>query len=260
MLNITEILESLKLGKISISKAQKQLSLHSIEKIEDFAKIDLGRKLRRGIPEVIFAEKKSALELKKIITKSVDKLGYVLLSRVAKKDYDKIISFSKKKKIKIKFGKKSTSLLLYKKRLNNSQGKVGILTAGTSDIGVAEEARLMCEAMNCSCICSYDVGIAGLHRVFPMLKKMLKDDVDTIIVVAGMDGALPTIVSSLVNIPVIGVPTSVGYGYGEKGVAALATMLQSCSLGLSVVNIDNGIGAGAIAASIANRTTRNSRG
>jgi len=137
--------------------------------------------------------------------------------------------------------------------LKKNKGKVGILTAGTSDIGVAEEARLMCEAMNCQCISSYDVGVAGLHRVIPVLKEFIKKEVDSIIVVAGMEGALATLVSSSVNVPVIGVPTSVGYGYGEKGIAALASMLQSCSLGLAVVNIDNGIGAGAMAASIANR-------
>ena len=114
----------------------------------------------------------------------------------------------------------------------------------------------MCESMNCKCICSYDVGVAGMHRVFPILKEMKSKDVDAIIVVAGMEGALPTLVSSLVDVPVIGVPTSVGYGYGEKGVAALASMLQSCALGLSVVNIDNGIGAGAIAGNIANRASK----
>ena len=114
----------------------------------------------------------------------------------------------------------------------------------------------MCEAMNCKCICSYDVGVAGLHRIFPFLKELQKNEVDSIIVVAGMEGALATLVSSLVDIPVIGVPTSVGYGYGEKGIAALASMLQSCSLGMSVVNIDNGIGAGAMASNIANRANR----
>ncbi|MGI0068804.1 MAG: AIR carboxylase family protein, partial [Nitrosopumilaceae archaeon] len=112
---------------------------------------------------------------------------------------------------------------------------------------------LMCESMGCECICSYDVGIAGLHRLFPIIKKLIHEEVDSIVVVAGMEGALASIVSSLVDIPVIGVPSSVGYGYGEKGVGALASMLQSCTLGLSVVNIDNGIGAGAFAASIANR-------
>jgi phosphoribosylcarboxyaminoimidazole (NCAIR) mutase len=119
------------------------------------------------------------------------------------------------------------------------------------------EARLMCEAMNCECITSYDIGISGLHRTFPVLKEFIKSDVNVVIVAAGMEGALASVVSSTVNIPVIGVPTSVGYGYGEKGVAALASMLQSCALGLSVVNIDNGIGAGAIASKIANLLSKN---
>jgi hypothetical protein len=157
-------------------------------------------------------------------------------------------------KIKIKKGEKSSSLLLFKKPIKFYGGRVGIITAGTSDIGVAEEARLMCEAMNCQAITSYDVGVAGIQRVFPILKEMIEKEVDCVIVAAGMEGALATLVSSMVDIPVIGLPTSVGYGYGEKGIAALASMLQSCSLGLSVVNIDNGIAAGAIAANIVNRT------
>ena len=252
-MNLTEILESLRLRKISISKAKKLLSLYSIEKIEDFAKLDVGRKFRRGMPEVVFAEKKTIGEIKKIIQVGTHRTGLVIVSRVNKNHYDKILSFAKKNKFKTKIGKNTTTILVFKNTLKKSGGSIGILTAGTSDIAVAEEARLMCEAMNCSCICSYDVGIAGLHRVFPQLKKMIKDEVDAIIVVAGMEGALASVVSSLVDIPVIGVPTSVGYGYGEKGVAALAAMLQSCTLGLSVVNIDNGIGAGAMAANIANR-------
>lgn len=254
-MNLIEILESLKLGKISTSKAQKLLSLHSIEKVEDFAKLDVGRKFRRGIPEVIFAERKKLTEIKKIILAALRRSDSILISRINKSDHAKILSFSKRYKIKTKFGKSTTTILFFKK-LMSSSSKVGILTAGTSDIGVAEEARLMCEAMGCTCISSYDVGIAGLHRVLPIIKKMIREDVDAIIVVAGMEGALASVVSSLVDIPVIGVPSSVGYGYGEKGVAALAAMLQSCTLGLSVVNIDNGIGAGAIAANIANRSAR----
>ena len=147
-------------------------------------------------------------------------------------------------------------LLIFKKTIKKSGAKIGIITAGTSDIGIAEEAKLMCESMNCECITSYDIGIAGLHRTFPILKEFVKADVDVIIVAAGMEGALASVVSSMVNVPVIGVPTSVGYGYGEKGIAALASMLQSCSLGLSVVNIDNGIGAGAVAAKIANQNSK----
>jgi len=238
---------------MTVPNARKLLSLYSLEKIEDFAKIDTGRKYRRGIPEVIFAEQKQLSEIKKIIQRVLKKSNLILVSRLKKNDYNKILEFSKKIKLKTEIGKNSTSILIYKKPLKKNKGKVGILTAGTSDIGVAEEARLMCEAMNCQCISSYDVGVAGLHRVIPVLKEFIKKEVDTIIVVAGMEGALATLVSSSVNVPVIGVPTSVGYGYGEKGIAALASMLQSCSLGLAVVNIDNGIGAGAMAASIANR-------
>jgi len=255
-LNLIEILESLKLGKISVTKAQKLLSLYSVEKIEDFAKFDVGRKFRRGIPEVIFAEKKHLVDLKKILLAAISRSDPVLVSRINKNDFKKIISFSNKRKIKIKLGKNTTSITFYKKMTKPSGGHIGILTGGTSDIGVAEESRLMAEAMGCVCTCSYDVGIAGLHRLFPIIKKMIRAEVDAIVVVAGMEGALASIVSSLVDIPVIGVPSSVGYGYGEKGVAALAAMLQSCTLGLSVVNIDNGIGAGAIAANIANRSTR----
>lgn len=255
-MDLIQILESLKLGKLTVSQAKKMLSIYSIEKIQDFAKLDVGRKLRRGIPEVVFAEKKQLTEIKKIILGATNKSGSILVSRINKDDYEKILSFSKKNKIKTKLGKNTTSILFFKSTLHCSGGKIGILTAGTSDIGVAEEARLMCESMGCTCISSYDVGIAGLHRVFPIMKKMIKEEVDAIIVVAGMEGALASIVSALVDIPVIGVPSSVGYGYGEKGIAALASMLQSCTLGLSVVNIDNGIGAGAIASNIANRSRR----
>lgn len=254
-MDVIEILESLDLGKINVAKAKKLLSLYAVEKIEDFAKIDTSRRLRRGIPEVIFAEKKELQDLKKIVLGVTEKVDSVLVSRINKSHYKKMIAFSKKNRLKIRTGKNTTTLLFYK-RLGSTGGKVGILTAGTSDVGVAEEARLVCEAMGCSCVCSYDIGIAGIHRLFPVIKKLIHEEVDVIIVVAGMEGALASVVSSLVDIPVIGVPSSVGYGYGQKGVAALASMLQSCTLGLTVVNIDNGIGAGAFAANVANRNGR----
>ena len=255
-MELEEILKLLKSGKMTESRAKKLLSLYSIEKIENIAKIDVGRKKRKGIPEVVFGENKKLEDIKKIIQKSHKKTDSILISRIKEKDFQKIIDYSKKLNLKTRTGQNSTSVLLYKKPVKKSGGKVGIVTAGTSDIGVAEEARLMCEAMNCICFCSYDVGIAGMHRIFPILKKFVKEEVDVVIVVAGMEGALATLVSSIIDMPVIGVPTSVGYGYGEKGIAALASMLQSCSLGLSVVNIDNGIGAGAIASNIANRANR----
>jgi len=252
-LNVEQIFQSLQKGKISPSRAEKLLSLYSIEKIGNIAQIDTGRKNRKGIPEIILAERKQLLDLKKIIKKTLSKNNDVLVSRIKQKDYTKILEFAKKNKYKIKNGKNTTALLIYKNKIKKLGGKIGIIAAGTSDIGVGEEAKLVCESMNCECVCSYDVGIAGLHRIFPVLKQFIESEVDVIIVVAGMEGALASIVSSIADVPVIGVPTSIGYGYGEKGVAALASMLQSCSLGLTVVNIDNGVGAGAAAANIANR-------
>jgi len=251
-LNIEQIFQSLQKGKISPSRAKKLLSLYSIEKIGNIAQIDTGRRNRKGIPEIIFAERKHLLDLKKIIKKTLSKNNEVLVSRIKQKDYPKILEFAKNK-YKIKKGKNTTAVLVYKKNIKKTGGKVGIIAAGTSDIGVGEEARLVCESMNCDCLYSYDVGIAGLHRIFPVIKQFIESEVDVIIVVAGMEGALASIVTSVADVPVIGVPTSIGYGYGEKGVAALASMLQSCSLGLTVVNIDNGVGAGAAAANIANR-------
>jgi pyridinium-3,5-biscarboxylic acid mononucleotide synthase len=255
-LKINEILESVKSGKISTSSAKKLLTLYSIEEVENFAKIDVNRSKRRGVPEVIFAETKELDDIKKIIKKTLDKTNSVIVSRIKKNDYKKIILFTKKLKVKVETGRNCSTILLFKKPIKFQGGKVGIMTAGTSDIGVAEEARILCESMNCKCITSYDVGVAGIQRIFPILKKMIQEDVDCIIVAAGMEGALATLVSTMVDIPIIGIPTSVGYGYGEKGIAALASMLQSCSLGLSVVNIDNGIAAGGIAANIANRANK----
>ncbi len=135
-------------------------------------------------------------------------------------------------------------------------GLVGVISAGTSDIPVAEEAALIAEEIGCHVTRIYDVGVAGLHRLMEPLRNLLSNGVDVIIVAAGMDGALPSVVAGLVPVPVIGLPTSIGYGMGGKGVAALLSMLQTCVPGLSVVNIDNGVGAGSTAAIIANRVAQ----
>ena len=137
-----------------------------------------------------------------------------------------------------------------------NQGIVGVITAGSSDIPIAAEAEVIVKAMGCKVISSYDVGIAGIHRIFTPLSDMIKKGVHVIIVCAGMGGTLPGVVAALVDVPVIGVPISSGYGMGEKGKGALITMLQSCSPGLLVVNIDNGFGAGASAAMIANKIAK----
>ncbi len=132
-------------------------------------------------------------------------------------------------------------------------GRVGVITAGSSDIPYAQEALVVAQQMGCVTREVYDVGVAGLHRLFPPLRELLEEGVDSIVVAAGMDGALPSVVAGLVNVPVIGLPTSTGYGAGGGGVGALLSMLQSCSPGLAVVNIDNGVGAGSMAALIANK-------
>lgn len=135
-------------------------------------------------------------------------------------------------------------------------GRIGILTAGTSDIRVAEEARVMAEEMGCTVTMENDVGVAGIHRVFPAVKRMLEADVDVVIVAAGREGALPTVVAGLIDLPIIGLPVSTGYGAGGRGEAALNAMLQACSLGIAVVNIDSGVAAGAVASLIANRVAK----
>ena len=189
-MKINEILQSVKSGKISTKDAKKLLTLYSIEEVENFAKIDVNRSQRRGVPEVIFAETKEFDDIKKIIKKTLEKTNLVLVSRIKKDDYKKLILFVKKLNVKIETGKNSSTILIFKKPIKFQGGTVGILTAGTSDIGVAEESRLMCKSMNCKCITSYDVGVAGIQRIFPILKKMIDEDVDCIIVAAGMELSL----------------------------------------------------------------------
>jgi NCAIR mutase (PurE)-related protein len=177
--------------------------------------------------------------------------GYLLISRASKEHYDAVASAVKNNDVT--YHENAHAISVGHPAVKEKRGTVGILTAGSSDIRAAEEAKLMAEAMGCRCITSYDVGVAGMHRLLEPMKMMLEEGVDVIIVAAGMEGALPSVVASLACVPVIGVPTSTGYGYGGNGEGALMCMLQTCSPGLAVVNIDNGIGAGSIAAMISIR-------
>ena len=142
-MELDEVLDSLKSGKISLTKAKDLLSLYSIDKIENIAQIDVGRKNRKGIPEVIYAEKKKFADIKKIVQQVLKKSNSVLISRLNKKDFSKLKSYAKKMKLRTRTGKNCSSLLIFKNALKNTKGKVGIVTAGTSDIGIAEESRLM---------------------------------------------------------------------------------------------------------------------
>ena len=255
-----KILRDFKDGKIEEEDVLKFLKIDYVEKIGGLASLDIFRRERTGIPEVIFGQSKSADVLIEIVKKFISQRNQVLISRLNYEHYEVLEDFIKNRgDLEIIINKTGRIAKISKKTSsseNNSEepepnkGKIGLITAGTSDIPVAEEAKLVAEAMGCEVISSYDVGIAGFHRIFDPLKIMLTAGVNAIIVIAGMEGTLPGVVSSLVDVPVIGVPTSNGYGFKGKGEGALTTMLQSCSAGLTVVNIDNGFGAGYFASLI----------
>lgn len=249
-----EILTKLARGEISVEEAIKRLKLFAIEKIGEFARVDVGRELRRGVPEIILAEGKSFEELSEIVFRAVEATGRVIVSRLDAEVLDKLIEEARRRGLNFEDHREARILVVRKtSSRRKTGGRVGLITAGTADIPIAEEARIVAEEMGCEVYRVYDVGVAGLHRVFEAVEAMIKADVDVIVVAAGREGALPSIIASLVDVPVIGVPTSQGYGFGGRGSAALRSMLQSCPLGLTVVNIDAGVAAGASAALIANR-------
>ncbi|MEM3386874.1 MAG: nickel pincer cofactor biosynthesis protein LarB [Nitrososphaerales archaeon] len=246
------ILKDVANGKVSIEEAEKLIDQTLLAEVNELAKLDVGREARKGIPEVVYGEDKSVGEIHRIISKSLEACDKVIVSRLTKDKIKKLKQLLNDKPLRLS---EKAGVLVVKSsegKVVKTGGRVGILTAGTSDLKVAEEAKVMAEEMGCEVYLEADVGVAGVHRLIPALKHMLDRQVDVIVVVAGREGALPSVVAGLVSIPVIGVPTSSSYGFGEKGLAALMAMLQSCSLGIGVVNIDNGIGGGALAALIAN--------
>lgn len=252
---IREILNRLLKKECSIEEAEKLLKANTIEEVGDFAKLDVFRKHRTGIVEVIYAEHKAPQVVVDIINSFLIKNKFAIVSRFTEEQKSVIFKeFGKKNSFSIDINDLAKIIILKEQNFKflKKSGKVGIITAGSSDIPVAEEAKIIAESMGCEVISSYDLGIAGIHRIFNPLSEMIRLGVHVIVVCAGMEGTLPGVVAALVDVPVIGVPISSGYGLGEKGIGALTTMLQSCSPGLVVVNIDNGFGAGASAALIAN--------
>lgn len=239
-----EVLRKFKSGEISTEEAERLLHSAGLEEIGNLAKLDVGREARTLLPEVVFAQNKAPADLLEIARKMFSGRKSVILTRVT----DGQFSLLKKNFKKFSWNGQGRVFSLGEK--GGPSGKIGILCAGTSDIPVAEEARAVAEHLGCEVVSGYDVGVAGIHRLFPALKEMLDSGVQIIIAVAGMEGTLPGIVASLSPKPVIGVPTSTGYGLGAGGIGALTTMLQSCSPGLLVVNIDNGFGAAAAAVKI----------
>ncbi len=211
-----------------------------------FAKIDTDRKKRKGFAEVIFCPGKDRRHLKEIAKKIIGKKEDLLLTKLDQPT----ASFLKKVIPALKYSPLAKIGYLLAKPKNLSRGKVLVISAGTSDIPIAEEAALTLEIMGNRVERLYDVGVAGVHRLMSNLEKLKSAQV--IIVVAGMEGALPSLVSGLVKAPIIAVPTSCGYGSSFSGLAALLTMLNGCSPGVTVVNIDNGFGAGYFASLINN--------
>lgn len=245
-----EILKKVAHGELGIEEACKELKSARIRELKDFARIDISRVQRTGIPEIIFAAGKSSDEVADIAMAYATAKDFALISRAREEDAEELKKrLDEYKDFEVDYNQVARTILVKRRGYTFEQrGKIGIIAAGTADIPVAEEARIVAEVCGCEVLKAYDVGIAGIHRLAAPLEELVNEDVTAIIVVAGMEGALPSVVAGLVDVPVIGVPTSVGYGLGGKGIAALLSMLQSCSPGLAVVNIDNGVGAGTFAA------------
>lgn len=233
-------------------KDSKEIKDIFFKQIEELAKIDHIRDLRAGKPEAIFAEFKEPEEVVKIAKGHLESTGKVLVTRADERVIERLKG-EFETKFDVRINRKGKTVIVYKDRLMKGVGKIAIMTAGTSDIGVAEEAASTAEFLGMEVLKFYDVGVAGIHRLVEPLKKISNEDVDVIIAVAGMEGALPSVVAGLVDVPVIAVPTSVGYGTNLNGLTTLFAMLQSCSSGVAVVNIDNGFGAAVFAALISRK-------
>ncbi len=241
---IKEIMAEVANKKLDVNKAIKKLKFMPFEDL-GFAKIDHHRALRKGFPEVVFCQNKTVQQVTSIVKKLASNNVNVIATRATEEMFKEI-----KKQIRNAQYNKISKTIIIKKSKNkiSKEGKILVLSAGTSDINVAEEAAVVAEVMANKVERLYDVGVAGIHRLLNNKEKLA--DANVLIVVAGMDGVLPSVVSGLIDKPIIAVPTSIGYGASFRGIAPLLTMLNSCSPGVVVVNIDNGFGAGYFASLI----------
>ena len=237
-----EILMKLKNGELSVEEAEGHLRRQPFEEL-GYAKIDTHRKLRSGFPEVVFCSGKADEHLLEIFGKIYETEGEVLGTRASQRQYELL----KERYPDVQYDTVS-GIIKIENPGKEKQGCITVCTAGTSDIAVAEEAAQTAEYFGSYVERVYDVGVSGLHRLLANLDTIQK--ANCIIAVAGMEGALASVIGGLVDKPVIAVPTSVGYGANLKGLSALLTMINSCANGIAVVNIDNGYGAGYIASQI----------
>jgi NCAIR mutase (PurE)-related protein len=238
--SLKRLLNDVQAGQLSPDDALSQLRWQPVEALGSFAKLDHHRMLRQGMPEFIYTESKLPSQAAEIVAAMVARTGMALASRVTEAHYDAI-----KAKVPDCIYDSIARLLTFGAMPLLNSGRVLVVAAGTSDLPVAEEAAGVLQFLGHSPQRLYDVGVAGIHRLLAQSEVLASADV--LIVVAGMEGALPTLVGGLVTAPVIAVPTSVGYGASFGGLAALLGMLNSCATGVTVVNIDNGLGAAAAA-------------
>jgi len=242
---ITKLLRQVRQGKLSVEGAVDRLRTLPYEDL-GYAKIDHHRSLRQGFPEVVFARGKAPEQVEGIVRRMLANKHNILITRGDATLYERIAKLDKS----AEFSALSGAIAIRRDRKIRGKGKVAVVCAGTSDIPVAEEAAVTAETMGNRVQPLYDVGVAGIHRLLSKSRHLREARV--IVCVAGMEGALPSVVAGLVSSPVIAVPSSIGYGASFHGLAALLGMLNSCSPNVCVVNIDNGFGAGYLA-SVMNR-------
>lgn len=245
-------MEQVKNGQISVEQAVEKMRHLPFEDL-GFAHVDHHRHIRRGFPEVIFCPGKTTEQIIKIFSSLAEKGGNVLATRAEESVFTALMETGRFPQAR--YEKLGRTIVLEQKKVEQSKSILPIVTAGTADLPVAMEAQVTAEIMGQRTELIYDVGVAGLHRLFGHVKRL--QNANVIIVVAGMEGALVSVIGGLVSCPVIAVPTSIGYGASFGGIAALLTMLNSCASGVTVVNIDNGFSA-AIAATLINRKIEHS--
>lgn len=246
--NARKLLEMVRARKVTVDEAIDKLKMLPFEDLP-YARVDSHRGIRCGFPEVIFCQGKEPEDIGAIAHIILERSSYLLATRADEKAFEAI----KRVHREAVYHERARCVTARKKELPSLRGKVLVICAGTADVPVAEEARVTAEMMGHDADTLYDVGVAGIHRVLSEMERIA--NADAIVVVAGMEGALASVVGGLTEVPVIAVPTSVGYGASFGGLAPLLTMLNSCAAGVSVVNIDNGFG-GAYAASLIARKKR----
>jgi len=244
--DIKSILDAVSSGNVTADAAAEQIKNLSFEDV-GYAKIDHGRSTRQGFPEVVFGQGKTREQIVGIFEKLIARSPNVLITRTTADVYGDIRNVL----ADAEWHESANLIRVIRDKTELGEGEIAVVTAGTSDIPVAEEAALTAEAMGNRVTRIWDAGVAGIHRIIS--QREILQNARVVIVAAGMEGALPSVVGGLVAVPVIGVPTSIGYGASFGGIAALLGMLNSCSSNVTVVNIDNGFGAGFVA-SLINRS------